>query len=166
MSQHEQDSQAAARRPRGFTRHEMFQGVGALALLVLLAGVPQRGSEEERRLVQSQAHVSRAISVARELARETGRPHGVAFDVEQDRLAVVDPLGAVALNGETGAPLLAELDADLISARFGSSVDMLLVDPSGWPVSGGAVHLRAGPHVLELKLDAATGWLDAVGLAD
>lgn len=162
MSQNQNDSSPLRR----FTRHEIFQGLGALALLVLLAGVPAKGSDEERRLVQGQAHVSRAISTARELARETGRPHGVAFDVERDLLAVVDPLGAMALNGETGEPLLAELEADLISARFGDSVDMLLVDASGWPVSGGAVHLRAGPHVLELKLDAATGWLDAVGLAE
>ncbi|GJM22733.1 MAG: hypothetical protein DHS20C15_26480 [Planctomycetota bacterium] len=166
MSRHADSKRARARSQRGFTRMEFLQGFGALALLVLLAGVPQSGGADEAALVQSQAHVSRAVSVARELARSSGRPHAVAFDVEHDRLAVVGPKGQVALSSETGQPVLAQLDADLISVRFGESLDTLLVDASGWPLSGGVLHLSSGAHALELRLDEASGWVNAVGIGD
>lgn len=155
-------STATAPTPaRGFSRLDMVHALVALVILLLLSGVPNAGSTDAEALLKARRHVAQALGVTRQLARDTGRPHGLAFDVGRDRVAVIDALGQVVMNSARAQPLLDELGLDLMSADFGEGHAVLVVGADGWPLAGGALRLRSGLVELELRVDAVTGFLEA-----
>ncbi len=153
-------------RQSGMTRVDFVVGVGVLALLVSIAGVP--GSAGDARLLEiADARIRSAVDLASGLARSTGTAHGVAFDVEGDRVAVLDAHGELVDEEVAGRPPVTDLGqgrlatyVDLVSARFGPAGTVCVFDGEGVPMAGGVVRLAAGLHRRELVLDGATGWVE------
>lgn len=154
-------------RQSGMTRLDFVIGVGVLSLLVSIAGVP--GSTGDARLLEiADSRIRSAVDLASALARSSKLPHGVAFDVAGDRIAVIDAQGKLATDPLTGRPVLADLDkgklatyVDLVGARFGRGGPVCIFDGEGVPMSAGQVRLSAGPHRRVLTIDAATGWVES-----
>ncbi len=148
------------------TRFDFLIGAGVLALLVSLAGVP--GSTSDDRLLEiADARIRSAVDLATSLARSTQSPHGVAFDVESDRIAIINVRGEIAADPVSDRETLVDLgqaklatDVDLLSARFGRAGTICIIDGNGLPMSGGQVRLAAGLHRRTLLIDAASGWVD------
>jgi hypothetical protein len=148
------------------TRLDFVIGVGVLALLVSIAGVP--GSTGDARLLEiADARIRSAVDLASALARSTKVPHGVAFDVQGDRIAVIDAAGKLAVDPLTHQPGVLDLDqgklatyVDLVGARFGRGGTVCIFNGEGVPMSSGQIRLAAGTHRRVLIIDAATGWVE------
>ena len=153
-------------RQRGATRMDILLGVGVLALLFSVAGVP--GSKGDERVLEiAESRIRTAVDLASGMARSTGVPHGVAFDVEGERLAVIDVQGEVVqdpLTGHEGVVALGQgklQDAvDVVHARFGPGRTVAVFGQDGLPLSGGNVLLVSGETERKLVLDAQTGFVD------
>lgn len=145
------------------TRLDLLVGVGVLSLLLSIAGVP--GATSDARLLEvAEARIRSAVDLASGMARALRTPHGVAFDVEGDRIAVVDVQGGLVEDLLGDEETLRDLDngklatyVDLVDARFGRGGTVCVFDGDGLPMSAGQVRLTAGERGLELVIDEATG---------
>jgi len=156
-----------SKRPlRGATRTDLLLGMGVLGLLLSVAGVP--GSEGEKRVLEiAESRIRTAIDLASGLARSTQRPHGVAFDLATERLAVIDSEGRLAHDPLTGHESLVELGqgnlesaVDVTEAAFGRGGRVAIFDAHGLPLAGGRVRLVSGQEERVLTLDPTTGFVD------
>jgi len=150
----------------GATRTDVILALGTLALLFAVAGVPGTTEGPARRLHRARQQVEQAVDLARALATSTGAPHGVAFDPEGERLAIIDRAGRLARDPLTGQDALVALSpaagprVDLVQAAFGAGGSTIILDPQGVPFAGGRLQLRCADAALSLALDEATGRLE------
>ena len=153
-------------RQRGATRTDLLLGVGVLGLLLSVAGIP--GTEGEKRVLEiAESRIRDALDLAAGLARSTQRAHGVAFDLEGERLAVIDADGRLAHDPLTGHESLVELGqgklenaVDVTEADFGRGGRVVVFDARGLPLAGGRLRLVAGKEQRVLRVDPVTGFVD------
>ncbi len=139
--------------------------VFVLSLLVGTSGVVSLGTHGPA-FQHSGETIREALEAARALALETGRLHGVVFEVGGDRAAVVDQDGSLVSNPLTPSGYALDgTDADphqrvtIEAADFGTTRHAAIFDADGVPLAGGSVVLRHGDTVAELHVDAATGYV-------
>ena len=148
---------------RGLTLIEVLVVVGVMALLSSMAMVSS-GEGDEYALDMAASQIIDTVDRARTLAGSSRLAHGVVFDVEGDRFALVDENGEPVNDALTKRPYVRDFispgqprGVDLSVAVFGSAVTTALFDSDGVPVSGGALILVRGKASRTLSLDAATG---------
>jgi hypothetical protein len=154
------------RRQSGMTRLDFVIGIGVLSLLISIAGIPGRAGDA-RLLEIADSRIRSAMDLASARARSSKTPHGVVFDVESNRIAVIDATGTLATDPLNQRESIIDLDhgklatyVDLVSARFGRGGTLCIFDGNGIPMSAGQVRLAAGRHRRVLIVDAATGWVE------
>jgi DNA-binding beta-propeller fold protein YncE len=155
---------SAPRKATGrIPRADLLLGVGVVGLLLVLAGVPGKGSEAARAVVASETVISDALGLAHALALSTGSPHGVAFDPAGDQLAVLDADGQLVKDPVSGEQMLADISnsglVDLQIADCGPGGNVFVIDAHGVPLAGGRMRLHCQGHDVDYTLDAATGRL-------
>lgn len=150
------------RSEAGITRVDTLLLAGTGLLLLMLAGVP--GQEDpQAALSQARVTIDSAFDLARALSQSTGAPHGVVIDPDGDRLAVIDSKGRLARVPEGAETLvdLAALGIDVELVDFGPGGHTAIYDGAGVPLSEGRITLQCAGRRLDLRLDGATGWIDA-----
>jgi len=154
------------RAQRGFTLVELLITV---VVLGIMAGVATMSAADgtAQRLELAVMQVQDTVERARALAISNRMAHGVVFDVNNDRLTIIDADGNMAVDPLTRAPYLVEFSSpgqpkgiDIKAAAFGDAESTALFDAQGVPVEGGAVLLESGPRKQTLTLDAATGRIE------
>jgi prepilin-type N-terminal cleavage/methylation domain-containing protein len=165
---------ASHARPRRRARsgHTLIELLAVTAIMSIMAGLGTMASGQDGTLALDQAEivVRDACSRAQMLARSSRTPHGVVFDVEGNRFAIVaedgtaarDPLtrgDAITHFSRPSGPRLVTLDA----VDFGDAGACALFDAQGVPLAGGIIALRRDELSRTLTLDAATGAITAGG---
>jgi hypothetical protein len=139
--------------------------VALLGILISLAGTPT--NDRSGAFVDlAEVQIADALQMARTVSFSMGVPHGVVFDVEQERLAVVGPDGVAISDPLTHGPyelsFLREDNLpglDLVAVDFGVTEGAAIFDGQGVPVQGGSITIRHQDQERILVLDAATGKL-------
>lgn len=155
----------AHRPPRGSPGFTLLELLVVVVVLIFMAGIGSlaAGDQGGQAVQLGAVQVTDALERAATLARSQRRPHGVAFDVANDRFAIVDEDGAPAVDPLTRKGYIVAFDrpnqppVDLVSAAFGTAGSAALFDAQGVPLTGGQVRLQSGATTLTLTLDAATG---------
>ncbi len=155
----------ARRATAGVTLIEMLVVVAVLGLLTAVAGIPG-GIDDATALDGAEIQLQDAFSVAQTLSYSLAEPHGVVFDTNNHRFAVVSQDGTPARDPLTHGPYVIEFSApgqlagvEIDSAGFGATGKAGIFDSGGVPVSGGQVTLSKGENSRTFVLDAATGKL-------
>lgn len=154
------------RTQRGFTLLELLVTV---VVLGIMAGVATMSAADgsQQRLELAVMQVEDTVERARALAISNRLAHGVVFDVNNDRLTIIDAEGNQAIDPLTQQPYLVEFNStgqpqgiDIKAASFGDAESTALFDAQGVPVEGGTVRLESGKRVATLTLDPATGRIE------
>jgi len=150
---------------RGFTLVELLivcMIIGIMGMSAMLAS--GNGAEHKLDLVETQ--VQDGIAHAQALARSTRTAHGLKFDPDTERFAVIDENGDEALDPLTQQTYLVDFKApnqpggvDIVSAYFGDAGLSVLFDPQGLPLTTGSLLIDIKGTQRTFLLDAATGAL-------
>ncbi len=150
----------------GLTLIEVLVVVAVLAMLSSMAMVSS-GEGDEYALELASTQIVDTVDRARTLSRSSRRAHGVAFDVERDRFALVDESGLPVTDVLTKRPFILDFispgqprGVDITVADFGSASTTALFDADGIPVAAGSLTLVRGKAARVIRLDAATGRMD------
>ncbi len=156
---------ATCRGARGFTLLELLVVAAILSIVAGLARLAT-GQDDELALEQTSLVLQDTCARAQALARCARKPHGVVFDVEGDRYAIVDEEGTPARDPLTHGDAIASLaqvnqpkGVHFDDADFGAAGTSILYDGDGLPLAGGTLTLRRGSATRTLTLDLATGEL-------
>lgn len=150
-------------RQAGVTLLEMLLVV---VILGIVAGTASMAAGEDSvvRLDLAAMQVRDTVDRARALAFSNRLAHGVVFDTNADRLALIDGDGNMVIDPLTQAPMLVEFTGvgqpqgvDITAAAFGDSGSSAIFDAQGVAVDAGSVVLEHGGQSVTLSLDAATG---------
>jgi prepilin-type N-terminal cleavage/methylation domain-containing protein len=151
---------------RGFTLLEVLIVVVVLGILTVVAGIPASADTGAADLDLAQIQIQDAFVTAHTLAYSMGVPHGVVFDPDTERFAVVALDGTPARDPLTHADYVIDFKrveqpagVKIQSAEFGPTGPAGIYDAQGVPVSGGTVTLSKGQAMRTLSLDPATGKL-------
>jgi len=157
-----------AARQRGFTLVELLVVAVVLAVLSFVATIPASADSATADLDLAEIQLQDAFRTAQTLAYSLGTPHGVVFDPDTERFAVVAQDGKAAQDPLTHGAYEIDLrhveqprGVTIESASFGATGTAGILDGLGFPVAGGSVVLAKGQLTRTLVLDAATGKLAA-----
>ncbi|GJM22738.1 MAG: hypothetical protein DHS20C15_26530 [Planctomycetota bacterium] len=155
-----------ASQQRGFTLMELLVVVLVLGIMAGVAGMAASDGAAQR-LDLATIQVQDTVERARALAVSNRLAHGVVFDVNNDRLTIIDGNGNQVIDPLTQSPFLVEFrpggqmqGIDISAAAFGDTESTALFDAQGVPLEAGAVILAAGTSSVTLTLDAATGRIE------
>jgi type II secretory pathway pseudopilin PulG len=139
-----------------------------LAMLASVAIIPASADSADADLDLAELQVRDAFTTAQTRSYSLGEPHGVVFDPDTERFAVVAQDGMPVSDPLTHGDY--EIDfrhieqprgVTILSASFGSTEQAAIMDGQGVPVAGGTVVLAKGEITRTLLLDPATGKLAA-----
>ena len=155
------------RHDAGFTLTELLVVVVLLAILsvtAMLSADAAQGDDLDLATLRIRDGVERACR----LASSQRLAHGVAFDVANDRFAIIDAAGAVVLDPITKAPFVVDFTQKrpgepsgitLTNADFGTAGETVIFDAQGLPMTGGSLTFAANGQTRTLALEKATGRL-------
>lgn len=158
----------AARAARGFTLVELLVAAAIIALLAAVAAIPASVDSAEADLDLAEIEVRDAFTTAQALAYSLGVPHGVSFDPQHERFAVVAQDGQAVQDPLTHGAY--EIDFRHVAQPRGVTIEAVdfgptgtagILDGQGVPVAGGSLVLAKGAATRTLVLDPATGKLSA-----
>jgi prepilin-type N-terminal cleavage/methylation domain-containing protein len=155
------------RHEGGFTLMEL--GVVTVILAILAAVVTMPGDVDDATAIDlAQIQLNDAFEIARTRAYSLGIPHGVVFDVENNRYAVVAQDGTPTADPLTHGDYVIEFSAPgqhqglrIQFADFGITGSAGIFDGQGVPVASGLVTLANNDESRTFQLDPATGTLAA-----
>jgi prepilin-type N-terminal cleavage/methylation domain-containing protein len=155
------------RASAGFTVVELLVVIVIMALMALVA-MPASGSGYDQRLDLVEMQITDAIGRAEALARSTRVPHGVVFDTQGERFAVVDASGSAVTDPLTRSDYIVDFQRpdqpngiDVWSATFGTNGAAAVFDGQGLPVKGGTIVVKCHGATRTLTVDQATGHVSA-----
>ena len=147
----------------------MELGVVTVILAILAAVVTMPGDIDDSTAIDlAQIQLNDAFEIARTRAYSLGIPHGVVFDVENNRYAVVAQDGTPTADPLTHGDYIIDFSAPgqhqglrLQFANFGITGPAGIFDGNGIPVASGLITLANNDESRTFLLDAATGSLSA-----
>ena len=152
----------APRLSRGFTLTELLVTATVIGIIATTVAVGTTGAGGHR-LDAVEIQLNDMLDRAQGLARSSRVAYGVVFDLENERMALVDETGAVAEDPFTKKDHIVEFarpgqaqGVEIESANF-SGMTTFLVDPQGVPLAGGSVVFTHKDLTMTLTMDAATG---------
>ena len=152
-------------RNLGFTLVELLLVVVIMGIMGMSAMLASGGgSEYQLNLIELQ--LQDGIAHAKALARSTRVAHGLKFELDTERFAVIDENGDPAMDPLTKKAYLIDFlaptqpgDVDIVSASFGDAGLSVLFDPQGLPLTTGTLRISIHGTTRDFVLDAATGEL-------
>ena len=155
-------------RQRGFTLVELLVVAMIMAILAAVATIPSSVDSAAADLDLAELQVQDAFAMAQTMSYSLGVPHGVVFDPDTERFAVVAQDGEAVQDPLTHGKY--EIDfrhieqprgVSIYAVDFGDTGVAGIMDGQGVPVVGGSVVLAKGDVTRTLVLDPATGKLSA-----
>jgi hypothetical protein len=139
-----------------------------LSILVAIVGLPAPDNGAQS-LQMAEIQIRDALRMAQSRAVSTRMPHGVSFDVANERFAVVDQNGNLAIDPLAKSGYVVDFtrpdqppNLEIDTATFGNTAAAAIFDGQGVPMAGGTISLRCLDHVVTLAFDEATGLLAAL----
>lgn len=151
----------ARRSDRAFTLVELTIVLLVMVLLAAIAAPTYYSSINFHHVESSARRIKADLELVQQLARETGSPGTVSFDVAEEIYRVPPLKGLV--SGVAGSSVV-DLDSepyhcDIQSALIGGK-PWVTFDRFGLPQAPGGIALAAGGHVRTVSIDGATGEID------
>jgi Tfp pilus assembly protein FimT len=154
--------EVAQRRRRGFTLTELLVLVVVMVTLASVA-IPAMENGADFYLDLAQLQLQDACAQARSLAVSQRSPHGVVFDVSNERFAVVQEDGGEAVDPFTKKTYIVSFKGpnqargiDLMAADFGTTGAVLVYKANGIPFQPGTLQLGCQGTVRVLTVVTGT----------